>query len=151
MNKIWTIRELHSLNNLIARYFDFSSRAKEIDAVTCSNICIIGYLSDNTDKNVYQRNLEDRFTITRSTASKELKLMEQKGLIQRQSVSCDARLKKIVLTEKAWELRNLMKEDVEKMEQVITKGFKDEELKILYSYIQRMKENISNTKSTLQP
>ncbi|NLT96564.1 MAG: hypothetical protein GXW96_00140 [Christensenellaceae bacterium] len=69
--------------------------------------------------------------------------MEQKGLITRQSVKKDARLKKIVLTDKAWEIYSLMRHDKEKMEQQLVRGFTEEEIKTLYGYIQRMKDNIS--------
>ena len=146
MEKIWIGMELRSLNNLIRRYFEFSSHRKEIETVTGNNGWIIGYLAENADRDVYQKDLEDRFTITRSTASKVLNLMEQKGLIQRQTVARDARLKKIVLTEKAWKIKELMKEDAERMERTLTEGFTGEELKTLHSYIQKMKKNISDIK-----
>ena len=149
MEKIWIGMELRSLNNLIRRYFEFSSHRKEIETVTGNNGWIIGYLAENADHDVYQKNLEDRFTITRSTASKVLNLMEQKGLIQRQAVARDARLKKIVLTEKAWKIKELMKEDAERMERTLTEGFTGEEVKTLYSYIQRMKKNLSDIKPAL--
>lgn len=147
MDEIWIGREFHSLNNLIHRYFEFSSHKREVETVTGNNGWIIGYLSENADKDIYQRDIEKHFTIARSTASKVLRLMEEKGLIQRQPVAHDARLKKIVLTQKAYEIKGLMREDAEMMERTLTQGFTEEELKTLHSYIQRMKENITNIKS----
>lgn len=143
MEKIWAGLELRSLNNLIRRYFEFSSHKKEIETITGNNGWIIGFLAKNEDKDIYQRDIEEHFTITRSTTSKVLSLMEQKGLIQRQTVARDARLRKIVLTDKARKLKGLMWEDTVNMEQTLIKGFTDEETETLYSYIQRMKENIS--------
>ena len=143
MKKVRVGVELRSLNNLIRRYFEFSSHKKEIETITGNNGWIIGYLSDSQDRDIYQKDLEDHFTITRSTASKVLSRMEQKGLIQRQAVARDARLKKIVLTEKAWKLAGLMKEDVRTMERTLTEGFTDEEINTLVAYIRRMKKNIS--------
>jgi Transcriptional regulators len=143
MEQIWIGLELRSLNNLIRRYFDFSSHKKEIETITGNNGWIIGYLAKNIDKDIYLRDIEDHFTITRSTASKVLTLMEQKGLIQRQTVAQDARLKKIVLTDKAWKLKELMWEDTVNMEEKLIKGFTEEEMQTLYGYIQRMKKNIS--------
>jgi DNA-binding MarR family transcriptional regulator len=107
------------------------------------NSWIIGFLSENADRDIYQKDFEKAFSITRSTASKVLIRMEQKGLIERKSVSHDARLKKIVLTRKAWELSDLMKQDLIEMEQTLTKGFTDEESDQLLSYIRRMKENVT--------
>ncbi|GAU78914.1 MarR family winged helix-turn-helix transcriptional regulator [Fusibacter sp. 3D3] len=135
--------ELRSLNNLIKRYFEFSSHRKEIETITGNNGWIIGYLGRNVDRDIFQRDIEEHFTITRSTASRVLSLMAQKGLITRETVSQDARLKKIVLTEKALELRELMLEDITRLEQTLIKGFTEEEIKVLHAYIQRMKANIS--------
>lgn len=135
-------RELRSLNNLIRRYFEFTTHKQEIEAITGNNGWIIGYLAQNHDRDIYQKDLERHFTITRSTASRVLSRMEQKGLIQRQPVARDARLKKIVLTEKAWRLKGLMREDIVQMEQTLVRGFSETEKKTLYSYIQRMKQNI---------
>ena len=135
-------RELRSLNNLIRRYFELTTHKKEIEAITGNNGWIIGYLAQNHDRDIYQKDLERHFTITRSTASRVLSRMEQKGLIQRQPVARDARLKKIVLTEKAWRLKGLMREDIVQMEQTLVRGFSETEKKTLYSYIQRMKQNI---------
>lgn len=149
MEKIWIGKELHTLNNMIRRYFEFSSHRKEVETITGNNGWIIKYLADNADKDIYQKDIESHFTIARSTASKVLQLMEQKDLIIRQPVAHDARLKKLVLTEKAWNIKGIMREDAERMEQILTEGFTEEELKSIYCAIQRMKENISKDKPPL--
>lgn len=145
MRKIKIGMELRSLNNLIRRYFEFSSHKKEIETITGNNGWIIGFLSENEGREIYQKDLEDHFTITRSTASKVLSLMERKHLIQRQAVAQDARLKRIVLTEKAKKIAGLMCMDAERMERTLLQGFTGEEVKTLYSYLERMKKNISDT------
>jgi DNA-binding MarR family transcriptional regulator len=134
--------ELRSLENLIMRKFINTDRKKQIDSVTGTNGWIIGFLANNADKDIYQKDLEEQFTITRSTVSKVLILMEKKGLIERHSVPNDSRLKKLVLTDKAWKLSESMKENGDKIEAALTKGFTEEELEAFYSYIQRMKDNI---------
>ena len=55
---------------------------------------------DHADTEIYQKDIEQEFKVSRATASNMLQLMERKGLIVRESVSCDARLKKISLTRK---------------------------------------------------
>ena len=72
--------------------------------------------------------------------------MEQKELIRRQAVAQDARLKKIVLTKKAREISEIMLQDERKMEHNLLKGFTEIELETLFSYITRMKENLSNSR-----
>ena len=132
--------ELRYLNNLIRRYVDNKLHKKYIDSVTGTNGWIIGYIADHGD--VYQKDLETEFGITRSTASKVVSLMVQKGLIEHRSVPQDARLKKLVLTDKALELSKLMNQDHEAVEKTLKKGFTEEELVNLHSYIERMKQNI---------
>ena len=134
--------ELRSLDNLIMRKFENSDHKKQIDSVTGTNGWIIGYLADNVDKDVFQRDLEEQFTITRSTVSKVIILMEKKGLIERHSVPYDSRLKKLVLTDKAWKISELLRECGSKIEEDLIKGFNEKELDTLCGYIQRMKENM---------
>ena len=136
--------ELRKLSNLIRRYFEQYSHKKCIDAITGPNSWIIGYICDKTEagEEVYQRDLQTRLGITRSTVSKVVDLMVQKGLLARQSVERDARLKKLVLTEKSMELKKLMDEDRIRFETALRKGFDEEELTQLFAYLDRMKNNL---------
>lgn len=147
MERVWIGSELWSLGNMIRRYYDFATHRKEIEAITGNNGRIIRFLADNAGRDVYQKHLEEEFGITRSTASKVLRLMEQKGLIARHSVERDARLKKIVLTDKAWKIYSIMRHDKEKMEQQLVRGFSEKEIMTLHGYIQRMKDNISKSRA----
>lgn len=61
------------------------------------NLWVVDFLHDNRNRDVFPRDIEEEFFITRATVSKMLNLMEQKGLIARESVPDDARLKRIVL------------------------------------------------------
>ena len=136
-------RELHSLNNMIMRFVDSRTNKRTVDSLTGTNGWIIGYIAKHYEKDVFQKDLEKEFGITRSTASKVVDLMEKKGFIRRVSVPEDARLKKLVLTEKSMEIASMMQEDREKIEGTITKGFSDEEIHLLSSFIERIKKNIS--------
>ena len=72
-------------------------------------------MAQNNDKDIYQKDLEKKFSVTRSTASKVVKLMVQKGLIVREEVESDARLKKLILTEKALNMHEAIKSDILKL------------------------------------
>lgn len=138
---------LRMLNNAVRRYIDRTSNIKkELDNITCSNGWIFGYLSDEEKqgRDVFQRDLENEFGITRSTASKVLILLEKKGLIRRESVSHDARLKKIKLTERARELGCQMQEDGCRIEACLTRGFTAEELETLNCFLDRLQQNIDS-------
>ena len=105
----------------------------------------LGFLNDRADTEIYQKDIEQEFKVSRATASNMLQLMERKGLIVRESVSRDARLKKISLTEKAKNMVAKSDADIREMEQLITKGFHKEETEQLKHYLDRIMENIGVT------
>ncbi len=141
MDNIFIGIRLRSLNNAIRRYLDRYTHSMHKDTITCSNAWIIGHLA-HAKGDVYQRDLEEQFGITRSTASKVLILLEKKGMIRREGVSHDARLKKLVLTEQALKIAAEMERNGKVMEAQLTKGFTDDELKLLISFISRMEANL---------
>lgn len=134
--------ELRALNNLIMRHMENQPVKKELDKATATNGWIIGYIAKNSNRDVFQRDLEEEFSITRSTASKVINLMVQKGFVERQCVSSDARLKKLILTEKAKEFSKKIQPEVEKMESKLLEGFTEEEIETVHSFIMRMKNNM---------
>lgn len=135
-------KEIRSLSNLIMRFITLKLNKNFVETATGSNAWILLYLSKHKEKDVFQRDLEKEFCITRSTASKVVILMEKKGFIRRDSVSGDARLKKLTLTEKGEQIIELMADDKYVVEQTLVKGFTSEELDRFCGYIQRMKNNI---------
>lgn len=139
------------LSNQIHRWIENSPNRKMIDRATGANAWIIGYIHEQTEqkKDVFQRDLEISFGITRSTASKVVNLMVEKGLIERQSVPWDARLKKLVLTEKALEVDRLMGQDFQMVESVLSDGFSKEELDQFFDYIHRMQQNMRDSLANL--
>ena len=134
--------ELHSLSNMNRRFMDNNSHKKLLDSITGTNGWIIGYLDHNSDRDIFQRDLEETFGITRSTVSKVVTLMVQKGLVERSAVEHDARLKKLTLTDKSRELISFMHEDNDKLEVILTQGFSDSEKAQMLEYIGRMKNNM---------
>ncbi len=72
---------------------------KWVEQATPMHGWIMSYLFRHRDEPVFQRDIEREFSITRSTVTNILQLMERKGYIERQSVPQDARLKQLVLTE----------------------------------------------------
>ena len=91
--------QLHRVDNLIFRRLNQFSRANGVEQTTPMHGWIIGYLYRHRDAAVFQRDIEREFSITRSTVTNILQLMERKGYIERRSVPQDARLKQLVLTE----------------------------------------------------
>ena len=103
---------------------------------------MIRYFYENRDTDVFQRDFESRFSIRRSTATNMLKLMEKNGIIHRESVPYDARLKKIVLTEKAIEIHKKATKNIEMVENTLKKGITEEELIVFYNVVDKIKNNL---------
>ncbi len=134
-------RQLGAITHLVKRTIE-SESSSELMKISAANGYILFYLYENKDRDVFQKDLEEAFDITRSTTSKILSLMEAKGLVKRGTVAGDARLKKIAITEKGEEMRRTLIENRERMEARLTEGFTEEEKAQLYSYLKRMKDNM---------
>ena len=133
--------ELRSLNNLIRRDIEKNHPA-ELDCTKGVHGLAIGYFYHNRDKDIFQKDFEEHFSIRRSTATQILKLMEKRGYITRQSVDYDARLKKIVLTNKAMEINKIIRKDIDNREQRLTQGLSDDEIESFLNIIEKMKANL---------
>ena len=92
--------QIRRVDNLIFRKINQFARENGVEQATPMHGWIIEYLYRHRDAAVFQRDIEREFSITRSTVTNILQLMERKGYIARQSVAQDARLKQLVLTEK---------------------------------------------------
>ena len=107
---------------------------------------LIYFLYDQTEP-VYQRDIEKRLCIRRSTVTATLNRMEKNGLIVRESVPEDARLKRIVLTEKAISLHNDVEKECQFFESVLTAGISMEDLEQFQKNLQVMCKNLTDYES----
>lgn len=135
-------REIRKTNNMFKRRHMNSEFHKQIQNITGTNGWIIGFLADNSDRDIFQKDIEEIFSLRRSTVSNMVQLMEKKGFIKRESVDYDARLKKLVLTQKALEIHKAILKDVEENEKKIKNGISEEELKIFFDVIEKIQKNI---------
>ena len=97
----------------------------KLDKVSATNGIILIYIYDH-EGDVFQKDIENHFGMTRSTASRVITLMEQKNLIIRESVSHDQRLKKLVLTDEAKSLCKEVTEQVKEFEKKISSNVDEE-------------------------
>ena len=134
--------DIRTLSILIKRYIDGSATKQYVDNLTGTHGWVIGYLYDNRDHDVYQRDLETQFSIRRSTATGILQLMEKNELILREPVESDARLKKLVLTEKALDIHKMVEEDRKRTEEQLTKDIDAQELAIFRTALKQMIRNM---------
>ncbi len=130
------------LSNLIKRDVENSRIKLGLDPVKGVNGWAIAYFFENRGKDIFQKDFEEKFSIRGSTASRILKTMEQKGFIERVSVENDARLKKIVLTEKAVDIHKRITKEIENREKRMRNGIDEQELKIFFKVMQKVTANM---------
>ena len=94
------------------------------------------------DKDIFQKDIEATFNIRRSTATGLLQCLEGNGFVKRVSVDYDARLKKIVLTTKAHEFKELLESHIQKMEEILFKDLEPQEVDDLIRIIGKIKKNL---------
>lgn len=133
--------ELRKVFCQIKRVFDSCTYISKMNKMTGTHGFIVGFLSKHSDKDIFQRDLEKRFSVRRSTMSEILKLMEKNGLIERVPVDYDARLKKIILTEKAQEEQKLIEKEFAFYEQEFVKGISEEEMKAFFCTLDKIMAN----------
>ena len=107
---------------------------------------ILGYifLEESKGNAVFQRDIEEIFRIRRSSVTSVLQLLEKKGLLRRESVPEDGRLKRLALTEKGWKFQNCAFHHLNVLEENVREVFTEEELKTFFSYMNRIDERISS-------
>ena len=77
--------EIHTLDKMIGRMiFSFSGQQNEQDACSRLQAWIVKYLYESMDREVFQKDIEARFKIARSTATGILQAMEKKRLYRAQ-------------------------------------------------------------------
>ena len=77
--------EIHRLEKMMARRRGYSAAHQDADRLTGMHGYLIRYLYENRGRDVFQRDIEKAFSISRSTVTVTLQLMEKNGLICRES------------------------------------------------------------------
>lgn len=135
---------IRSLHNVINRYLAVT-RPMEVESLSGGNIDIITFLARHSEREIFPQDVERRFGITRSTSSRVLALMERKGLIVRESVPRDARLKKIVLTDKSRDIAEALRTSAIAMEGILLQGLSDDEIREFMHVLDVMQTNLVST------
>ena len=131
-------RYVSKLSNKLRRRIDaFSTRGQ----MSGSQGRVLHFLLAQRDE-VYQKDIEDEFSLRPSTATELLKKMERDGLIRREAVSRDARLKRIVVTDKALAYRQAVMADILGLEGELTRGIAPEDMDVFFRVMEQMLDNM---------
>ena len=135
--------EIKVLSNLLKR--KVYSYLPPLDAeLTDSERQVIGFLYKNQGKDIFQKDVEEKFVIRRSTASRMLKTLEEKNFIVREPVKGDARLKKVSLTPMAQDLQKIVIDRLDDFEEMLSRGISEEEMDIFFMIAEKVKKNLED-------
>lgn len=108
--------------------------------LTKTQSLVLSYI--NSNKEIYQKDIEKRFSIRRSTATEILNLMEKRNLIKRTPSKIDKRLNNIEITEEGIKLEKVGKEKIKELEKHMTKSLTKEEKKELIRLLEKVEQNL---------
>ncbi|OUQ08607.1 MULTISPECIES: MarR family winged helix-turn-helix transcriptional regulator [unclassified Thomasclavelia] len=139
-------RRIKIINNLMKRSMDkfFGQRP---DRATLMHTWILGFLQNRQDagKDTFQKDIEAEFSINRSTTSEMLKLMCKNGMISRVPVDYDARLKKIVLTEKSLKFNQELSRKMNELDKILIKGLSESEVETFLKLCDKLIDNLNES------
>ena len=135
---------MNQLHRLAMQYPDWLP-----PGMTVPQLATVSYLAltptDGGD--VYQRDLEKAFKLRRSTISSLLNTLERKGLLRREPVPQDARLKKLVLTPEGDRIGAQVQSLFHQANELMVKDFTPEERDTLVSLLQRVAHNMNQVEA----
>lgn len=137
--------QVRIVNNMFMRHMENLALTHGEEAASVSHGWVLGYLCRNKDKDIYQKDLEKEFNLSRATVTKILKLLEERGCIERQSVDFDARLKKIILLEKGIMIHKMSYDDVIMTENLMAKNISKEDLEVFNRVMEQVMKNLSQS------
>ena len=137
-------KEIIALSNLIKRRMRVASEAL---GITDTQARVIQYISEESEKReVFQKDIEDTFCVRRSSVTQIIQLLERDGFIVRESVERDARLKKLVVTKKGYQIEKVMKKQIQDMEAELEENISPQEKEMLNNILYKIRKNIVEEK-----
>ena len=133
--------KIKGISNLIHQ--ELGTNRDTVHPGTMMQKMFLGYLEVHEDQPVFQKDLESAFHIRRSTASGILQIMVRDGLLVREPVEGDARLKRLVLTPIAQEQLSQMQQDLLRVENKATAALTKQELETLFTLLDKVRGSLA--------
>lgn len=109
--------------------------------LTSSQVAVLRKLWGEDGKT--QKQLRENLELTPASVSGILDTLANKGFIVRKQDEIDSRVNRIYLTEEGAKLEKLCYEIIEEIEESISEGFSEDEIKIFIAWTRKIRGNIS--------
>lgn len=142
-NRHEVLLEIMCLANCLSRALGSLNADRSSAGISGVNAQILGYLAAREGADVFQRDIEEEFSIRRSTVSKIVRLMEAKGLLRREPVEWDARLKRLSLTDKARKIHEVASGEFADFEERATRNLTPSEIETLKTLLNKISASLN--------
>ena len=137
--------QVNMLSRMLKRRLNNTLQGLGITAIQSR---VMFYIMDHcTAGPVYQRDIEQVFSLSRSTATGILQQLEKKGVLRRESVPSDARLKSLVPTARAAELDAQVRAGLRQTEALLTRGLSDGQVQLFKETLAAMAANLEQAEA----
>ena len=114
---------------------------KNQEEITPVQGMLLGFIIEE-EGDIFQKDIEEMFSLRRSTVSGSLSSMEKNGLIIREKVAYDARLRKITATKRGEKIHSLIRSELGAIELQIRTGLTEEEMTAFFHTAEKIKRNL---------
>lgn len=138
--------EIKKIDSLIVRRI-MAYNKDTIYHLTPVQIVVIKYLIKNKDSVVYQKDIEKKLGLRKSTVSGILGTMIKNGIITRTDSTNDLRSKEIRLTETGYKLDKVMRKKAFEFEKLLQSNINKEDLEVFYKVTKQIQENLEGERT----
>ena len=132
--------QINLLSRMLKRRLNVTLQGLGITAIQSR---VMFYIMDHClEGPVFQRDVEQVFSLSRSTATGILQQLEEKDLLRRESVPSDARLKNLVPTPRAAELDAEVRACLRQTEGLLTRGLSEGQVPLFKKTLAAMIRNL---------
>jgi DNA-binding MarR family transcriptional regulator len=111
--------------------------------LTIEQVKILRFLREhNEESSAFQKEVEVFFKIKRSSVTSILQNMEKSGLLIREGIAADARIKKVSLTKRGQDLAVSLKDFINHLEEVIVDDMSKEERVVFVGLLKKSLYNV---------
>ena len=137
--------EMKRMSNTISSFIGTELTKAGFDEIIVTHGWILGFLCHQQDSVIYQKDIETRFSMPRSTVANVMKQFEQMGYITRQSDEKDTRLKRILVTKKGQDIHDATMSSIADINQKHESGISDEERQTIRNVFDTLTANMKQS------
>lgn len=133
--------EIKKIDNLIFRKIVSYSK-NNINKLTPAQMMITRYLFKNSNRKIYQKDIEKDLPFRKSTVSGIIQTMIKNNIITTISSKEDARSKEILLTENGIKINKEIEENILKFDKILKNNINSDDLRIFFKVTKQIQENL---------